>query len=361
MFAQQSPDGYFQAAVQAQQRGDFATAIADYRKVLAARPKDVEAKVNLGAALAHEGKYDAAIAEYESALISIPQNEAVRRNLALAYYKKGDYKSARGQFQALHAAQPGDLSAAILLGDTDVHLQDAAAAVGVLEPMAAAGKGNPDFEYVLGTALIGTGKLKQGAELIQQVADATHAADAYFLAGSTLQQLQDFDRSSSDLAAALALNPKLPGIYTLNGVALDHAGKLDAAEADFREALKANPDDFEACLYLGTMLYKKRQMEQARPYLEHAVKLNPSSSTALYEFAILKGATGEYASAAADLEKVVHDDPKWLDPHVELASLYYKLHRPEDGARERKIVDQITAAQQAAGPGSSGSAGIQGK
>ncbi|MHB1700024.1 MAG: hypothetical protein ACYCSN_07765 [Acidobacteriaceae bacterium] len=39
------------------------------------------------------------------------------------------------------------------------------------------------------------------------------------------------------------------------------------------------------------------------------------------------------------------------------ASLYYKLHRPEDGARERKIVDQITAA----GPGSSGSAGIQGK
>jgi hypothetical protein len=43
-------------------------------------------------------------------------------------------------------------------------------------------------------------------------------------------------------------------------------------------------------------------------------------------------------------------DPNWLEPHVELAPLYYKLHRPEDGQRERDLVDQIQAKQQQAGP-----------
>jgi len=28
--------------------------------------------------------------------------------------------------------------------------------------------------------------------------------------------------------------------------------------------------------------------------------------------------------------------------HVELAALYYRVNRPEDGAREKKIVDRLT-------------------
>jgi hypothetical protein len=48
---------------------------------------------------------------------------------------------------------------------------------------------------------------------------------------------------------------------------------------------------------------------------------------------------------------LVKDDPTWLEPHEELASLYYRLHRPADGAKEREIVDKLTADQQAQGPG----------
>jgi hypothetical protein len=43
-------------------------------------------------------------------------------------------------------------------------------------------------------------------------------------------------------------------------------------------------------------------------------------------------------------------DPDWLEPHVELATLY-RLHRPDDGAKERQIVDRLTAKQQEQGPG----------
>jgi hypothetical protein len=51
------------------------------------------------------------------------------------------------------------------------------------------------------------------------------------------------------------------------------------------------------------------------------------------------------------LELLVKDDPDWLEPHVELAALYDRLRRPEDGAKERQIVDSLSAKQQAQGPG----------
>ena len=64
----------------------------------------------------------------------------------------------------------------------------------------------------------------------------------------------------------------------------------------------------------------------------------------------LNSMAGKYADAVKALEELEKNDPKWLDPHVELAALYYKLHRPEDGARERDIVQQIDAQEQKAGP-----------
>jgi hypothetical protein len=48
---------------------------------------------------------------------------------------------------------------------------------------------------------------------------------------------------------------------------------------------------------------------------------------------------------------LVKDDPDWLEPHVELATLYYRLHCPEEGAKERQIVDSLTAKQQVQCPG----------
>jgi Flp pilus assembly protein TadD len=344
-------DQLFRDAIDAQQRGDFGTAIRDYREVLKLRPNTVEARVNLGAALVHEGQFDAAIAEYRSALRGLSDKTAVLLDLALAYYKKGDWENARDQFQSLHQAQPKNARIAILLGDTYLRLKEPAAAVTLLSPLEGDNSQNMDLQYVLGSALIQTGQRREGVLRVEKSAEAGNSADAYMLAGSTLLQINEFEQARRDLGSALRLDPKLPGIYTLTGTARDKTGDVAGAEAAFREALILNPNDFEANLYLGAILYKRRQLDEARIYLYKAVQLNPGSSMARYEAAMLKSTSGEYAAAAQDLEKLVHDDPKWLEPHVELAALYYRLRRPADGARERKIVDQLNAEQQAQGPG----------
>jgi lipopolysaccharide biosynthesis regulator YciM len=58
--------------------------------------------------------------------------------------------------------------------------------------------------------------------------------------------------------------------------------------------------------------------------------------------ALLKNASGQTEQAVADLERVERQDPDWLDPHVQLAALYYKVHRPADGLRERQIVARMS-------------------
>jgi tetratricopeptide (TPR) repeat protein len=127
-------------------------------------------------------------------------------------------------------------------------------------------------------------------------------------------------------------------------------GDSDASVPAFQAALRADPKDATANLYLGVIRLKQRDFESARPLLELALELRPGHPLTRLELAKLNGMTGKYAEAAATLEELEKSDPNWLDPHIELAAIYYKLHRPEDGQRERTIVQQIEEKQQKAGP-----------
>ena len=347
---QQDPDQLLNDAIQAQQGGNYQLAITEYREFLKLRPDNVVAKLYLGAALAHVGQFDEAISVYQSALPSLKDKNPVRLNLGLAYYKKGDLRNAREQFGALHQAQPNNVQAAILLADTEIKLGDAESAAGMLEPLENANSRNPDFDYVFGLAMIKSGHRRDGIPRLEKAAELGHSGDAYMLAGATLLDINEFDQARHDLETALQFAPKLTGLHTLVGIARDKTGDQKEAEPAFRQAVQENPDDFEANLYLGALLYKQRHMDEAKIYLDHAVKLKPADVMARYESAMLKSTSGDYEEAAKELEGVVKDNPDWLEPHVELTSLYYKLHRPADGAKERAIVEKLTAEQQAKGP-----------
>jgi tetratricopeptide (TPR) repeat protein len=355
LHAQQAPpsaeaDEHLRNGVDAQQRGDVNTAINEYREALAIEPKLLEARANLGAALAAAGQFDAAIDEDNRALEQVPGNIALRKNLGLAYYKKGDMVHARTEFAAVNAARPSDIATAVLLGYADVKLEKGQEAATLLTPLESGHESNMDLEYVLAYAQILAGKQAEGLPRMEKVARATQSADAYFLAGSARLPRREFKEARADFDAALELNPALPGLWTEAGQARDAMGDTDAARTAFESALREDPKDFLANLYLGTMKLKQRDLDAARPLLTLALQLQPTMPEARFQMAKLNSMAGNNADAAATLEDLVKSDPKWLDPHIELAALYYKLHRPEDGAHEREIVKQIEAEEQKTGP-----------
>jgi tetratricopeptide (TPR) repeat protein len=339
------PQKLFQEASDAQQRGDATQAVRKYQELIQLRPDMIAARANLGLALVSLGRFDEAIAQYRTALAQAPGDHDLRANLAMAYYEKGDLSKAASEFSSLHKDEPGNIQIATLLGTCYMRLGDATRAILILSPLAEAHPDNLDLKWAFGWALIRTGRTQKGFELAESVAQQRNSAEAYMLTAEAERKVLAFDRARRNVDAATRVNPHLPGLDTLSGLIMDDAGDHDGAVAAFERGLEANPNDFQAHLHLGAVLYNQRKLDAARAHLERALEIDRSSSLALYELARVKLAQGQVDTAIKDLEKVVRDTPDWVEPHVELAALYYRLHRPEDGARENHIVDQLAEEQ----------------
>jgi Flp pilus assembly protein TadD len=217
-------------------------------------------------------------------------------------------------------------------------------AVRLLAPVEKSHPNDLDAAFLMGEALIHQGQLKEGLRRVEKVAQARNDVNAWMLAGLTQLQLGDGVQAVQSLDRALRLDPTTPGALTLSGVAKSLAGNATGAKAAFLKALAADPNDFEANLRLGAILVKEGALQEAEPRLNRALSLDPSSLTARYQMAQLEVAEGRREAAAADLESIARAAPNILEVHVQLAALDYRLHRPEDGEREKQIVDHLLAS-----------------
>ena len=280
-----------------------------------------------------------------------PSNDsAARLNQAQADFAKGDLVSARAEAEALHSANPANVKAAVLLANCYIRMGRPDAAVDLLRPLESANSSNLDFQYSLAFAEIQSGRQSEGLPMLEKVAGATHSASAWAAAGSARLQRNEFAEAKTDVDAAMALNPQLPGLATMAGQVRHALGDTDGSIPFFEAALRANPRDFTANLYLGMDRMKEGDYDTARKLLELAVQLEPDAPVARLNLAELNSLTGRTEEAVKELESLERAAPDWPEPHIRLAALYYKLHRPEDGLRERQIVEQIQAKQQQAGP-----------
>jgi tetratricopeptide (TPR) repeat protein len=337
-----SPEQLFREAQQAQQSGDNELAVQKYQELLASHPQVVAARANLGIALAALGRYDEAVAQDTAALQLVPGNRDLRMNLALAYYKGQKIAEAAEQFASLLQEDPKNARVATLLGDCYVRLGKDTEAISLLTPFEQADPGNLTIEWTLGSALIRTGQTREGLLRVDKVAAQKPSPQVYTLAAETHLRLEEFEEARRYADLAVKADPDLPGVNTLSGLVREYSGDLEGAQEAFRRAIAQKPDDFEAHLRLGSVLYQLRKLDEAQTQLELALQIEPTSSYARFELAKVQNAQGQIQAALKNFEAVAQAIPEWLPPHVELAALYFKLKRPEDGAREKQIVDRIT-------------------
>ncbi|MFI5027305.1 MAG: tetratricopeptide repeat protein, partial [Solirubrobacterales bacterium] len=133
----------------------------------------------------------------------------------------------------------------------------------------------------------------------------------------------------------------LPEANAMLGSVLMRMGEHGPAGAAFDRELGSNPNNFEAHLMLGVIRRQEFDQGAARAHLVKALALRPGDPGARYQLALVDVGAGELEAARQGLEALVGEHPKWSEPHVSLATVYYRLKRKEDGDRQQAIVREL--------------------
>jgi len=341
-----NPEDLLKEAEAFRRAGKLDQAINDYRSFLAEHPNIAPVRSNLGAALAASGRYAEAISEYKRALQLQPLPQ-IRLNLALAYYKTDKLALAVEALKKVREELPNDPRVVMLLADCYLRLGENKKVIALLDPLEPTHSDDLAFNYMLGSALVRDGQVDRGQAIIEKILKNGDSAEARLLMGTTKLMAHDDPGAVADLAKAVELDPNLPSAHSYYGRALRNTANPDEAEKAFRAELKINPNDFEANLFLGVLLKEEQNYEEALPLFKHALEVRPGDMGVRYQIASLHLAERNFVEAERELEALVKDAPNFLEAHVALSTLFYRLKRKEDGDGEQTIVAKLTAEQQA--------------
>ncbi len=338
-------------AVALQEAGDREGAAAAYRELLRTQPSHIAARSNLGVVLAQLGRYEEAIESYRAALQVDPAQHRIRLNLGIALYKAARFGDAVTELAAVRTAQPDNLQARYLEADCHLRMGAPRRVIELLAPIEPAHQDDLALAYMLGLAYLQEKEVAKGGLLVDRILKRGDSAEAHLMLGMAKRNGGDLAGGLEELAKAVALNPELPTVHSLYGRALLETGNRDRARAEFEAEIARNPLDFDAQLYLGVLLKEEQAYDQAMTHFERALGVRPGDPGVRYQIVTIHVSRGETEKALPLLEAIVKEAPEFLEAHVTLATVYYRLKRREDGDRERAIVDRLNREIQAKQPG----------
>ncbi len=144
----------------------------------------------------------------------------------------------------------------------------------------------------------------------------------------------DMDGADEHLGKAIALNPRLPGVYFNQAQVLEERGRLDEAEAAYRKELEDSPRHFKSMFNLARLCRKQGRDDDEKAWLDRTVEANPDFPLSYFYLArILLNRGGGYDEAIRLAKKGLELKPDVPDKplgYFLLADLY---NRTGDAAR----------------------------
>jgi tetratricopeptide (TPR) repeat protein len=341
----------FARGVQLQQSGDVLGAIEAYQDALSKEPQRIDARSNLGAAYVRLGRYDEAVGEYRRALEVEPRHAGVRFNLALALYKSALVPEAAGELEQVLTLDPKNTAAILLLADCRLQMGNEAGVVALLEPHEADLGQDRLYAYLMGTALLRRNELERGQVFIDRLFREGDTAPVRLLMGVAHLRRKDAPSAVAELERAAQIDPKLPGVHSVLGMALMESGRRSDAAQAFRREFENNPNDFDSNLYLGLLLKDEGKLDEAGDHLKRASRLRPNDPRVLYGLGSLAVATGRIEEAEKALAAVTAAVPDYVQAHVLLATVYYRLKKKDLAEQQKAIVARLFQEQQGRQPG----------
>jgi tetratricopeptide (TPR) repeat protein len=263
----------------------------------------------------------------------------------------GRIPEAATQLGRVHAEDPANAQAVLLLADCNLRMGRDKDVIRLLDPEE---KKRPDdlaIAYMLGMALIHENRVPEGQLRIDRIFRSGDSAEAHLMLGSAKMNIADYAGARDEFAKAEALNPNLPEVHVLYAKALQFTGDSDLSAKEFKTELEIDPFNFDANLQLGAISRQEQHYDQAHQYFARALKIRPGDPGVRYQLAVIAVDEAKPDEARQMLESLVKESPQFTEAHVSLSLVYYRLKRPADGKREQEIVQKLTAEEQAKQPG----------
>lgn len=246
--------------------------------------------INLGLALAREGKLDEAVSCYSKALRFNPNYAPAHNNLGMALADQGNLNEAIAHYT----------KALQIRADY------------------------PEAHINLGNALSRQGNLDQA---VAHYSQAPQYEEAHSGLGRIFTEQGKLDEAIAHFSEALRINSNYADAHCNLGLVLAQTGKLHEAIAHFTEALRINPDYAEAHYNLGVALAAQGNLNEAMAHYSEALQIKPDYAEAHNNLGILLGQAGELDEAVGHFSKALQVKPDFLEARVNLQHALKKMGR----------------------------------
>ena len=359
--AQVEPEQVLRRAMELQQADDVDGAIEQYRALLAQYPDHAEARVKLGNAYSSIGRYPDAAVQYQQALHKdgLRDPTGVDYSLAWVYFRMAEYEKAKPILDRVVAAGSKGRKAVQLLASCYFNLGEWRKVIGLLSPLEAGLSESPALTYLLGVALEEDGQNERGTPLVETALKGTDWPTARFRSemrsdwlnrlarrGRDLMESGDYPGAARHLERALSLDPRVPSLNVTYGKLLRLMNRHDVADRAFLKELEINPDDYDANLFHGIYLFENEQKyEEALACFERALRTRPGDADARFQMGLVYNSSNRIEEAIQTVEGVVAVNPNFLEGHVTLAGLYFRLGKEEEAERHRVAAERLRTSR----------------
>jgi tetratricopeptide (TPR) repeat protein len=248
-------------------------AVEILRRAVAADPKDADAQVLLGTALALVPRRAEAIEVLRGSVELRPDSAQAHLALGMALARFGERDEARKAYERVVALDPKMVMAHVNLG-------------AILAAEEKLGQAVDHFSKAIsfGGETAGTGRF-------------------YYLRGRVYRQQQLPEKAAADFEKAVQLDPSLPKGFLELGVTRaeleDYAGALEALQ----KAVQLAPEDAEASYQLGSLYLRMGKINESIPPLAAAAQRQPDDRNTLSALARALRAAGRAEEARPVMER----------------------------------------------------------
>lgn len=331
-------------AEEAMRRGDFDSAIGGFKKLIEMQPAVAVLYANLGIAYYFQGEFQQAVPPLEKALSLKPSLGNVECFLGISQSELGRYPEAIPHLER-SLKKPSDRElerlASLHLERSYFAVQDFDKGVRVLQKLWNSYPNDPDVLYTISRSYSDL-----STEALMQL--LTKAPESFRVAQATAEALElkgDYARSLDYYRRVLAARPGLPGIHYRMGrmilLAQHGPGAFEKALLEFQEEARIDPSNANCEYMIGIVAQRQERPEAALSHFRRATELDPDFVQAQIAVGRILVGQNQLDAALKPFLRAVEIEPANEAAHFQLATLYRRLNRSQDAARELALYQKL--------------------